>query len=53
MKRGDRLEPDGTTTSKTRQEIADENEFYFLSDRLRPQLSTINTPGKMFHNHIV
>lgn len=53
MKRGDRLEPDGTATSKTRQEIDDEKELYFLSDRLRPQLSTINTPGKTFHNQIV
>lgn len=53
MKSGDRLEPDGTAMSKTRQEIADENAFYFLSDRVCPQLSAINTPGKTFHNQTV
>lgn len=33
--------------------FADENALNFLSDRLRPQLSTINTPGKTFRNQIV
>lgn len=53
MKSGDRLEPDGSATLKIRQEIADENSFYFPIDRLLPQLSAINTPGKIFHNQIV
>lgn len=40
-------------TAKAQQDFADENAFYFLSDRVRPQLSTFNIPGKTFHNQIV